>query len=131
MEKFKAGDMVTVETENSIGIGFVYNTYPEQPECGVLRVSVAWSNGGCSDGFAITEFKKIEKSGVLTEEKGKSIIRDLDELTTGLEMDKNSVGLSLFDCVDHTGEMVYQIRLGLIGETVEANFNDLYHHSLI
>lgn len=129
MERFKAGDMVSVTTENSSGVGFVYNTDSKNPEEGVLRVSIAWSNGGSSDDLAISEFKTIEKAGVFTEEKGKSIIKDLNQLTDGLEMDKNSIGL--FNCVDHTGEMVYQIRLGLIGETVEANFNDFYHYSSV
>jgi hypothetical protein len=115
MEKFKAGDMVTVETENSTGIGFVYNTDSAQPECGVLRVSVAWSNGGCSDGLAISEFKKIEKSGVLTEEKGKVIIEELHEFASSV--DKYSLGLP--DFADHTGEMIHIIRIGLIAETVE------------
>ena len=127
MERFKAGDMVTVETENSTGIGFVYNTDSAQPECGVLRVSVAWSNGGCSDGLVLSEFKTIEKVGLLTGEKGKSIIKELDEFATGL--DKYSLGLP--DGVDHTGEMIHIIRIGLIGETVEANFNDLYHHTSV
>ena len=115
MERFKAGDMVTVETENSTGIGFVYNTDSAQPECGVLRVSVAWSNGGCSDGLIISEFKTIEKTGVLTEEKGKSIIEELDEFSKGV--DKYSLGLP--DFADHTGEMIHIIRIGLINKTVD------------
>lgn len=127
MERFKAGDMVRVTTENSSGVGFVYNTDSKNPEEGVLRVSIAWSNGGSSDGLAIPEFKTIEKVGLLTEEKGKSIIKELDEFATGL--DKYSLGLP--DGVDHTGEMIHIIRICLIGETVEANFNDLYHHSSV
>ena len=115
MEIFKAGDMVTVETENSTGIGFVYNTDSAQPECGVLRVSVAWSNGGCSDGFTISEFKRIEKTGVLTEEKGKTIIKELHEFASAV--DKYSLGLP--DFADHTGEMIHIIRIGLIDETVD------------
>lgn len=124
MTNFKEGDMVSVTTQNLTGVGFVYNTDSKNPEEGVLRVSIAWSNGGSSDGLAISEFKTIEKAGVFTEEKGKSIIKDLNQLTAGLEMDKNSIGLS--NSVDHTGEMIYLIRLGLIDETVEANFNDFY-----
>ena len=127
MEKFKAGDMVSVTTENSSGIGFLYNTYPEQPEQGMVVASIAWSNGGSTDGLAIPEFKTIEKLGLLTEEKGKSIIKELDEFATSL--DKYSLGLP--DGVDHTGEMIHIIRIGLIGETVEANFNDLYHHTSV
>ena len=127
MERFKAGDMVSVTTENSSGVGFVYNTDSKNPEEGVLRVSIAWSNGGSSDDLAISEFKTIEKVGLLTEEKGKSIIKELDEFATGL--DKYSLGLP--DGVDHTGEMIHIIRTGLIGETVEANFNDFYHYSSV
>jgi hypothetical protein len=115
MEQFKAGDMVKVSTENLNGIGFVYNTDPVQPECGVLRVSVAWNSGGCIDGIGISEFKTIEKTGVLTEEKGKAIIKELDEFCSGL--DKYSLGLP--SGVDHTGEMIHIIRMGLINETVE------------
>ena len=127
MERFKAGDMIVATTVNASGVGFIYNTYPEQPDMGVLRASIAWSDGGCSDGLAIPEFKTIEKLGLLTEEKGRSIIKELDEFATGL--DKYSLGLP--DGVDHTGEMIHIIRIGLIGETVEANFNDLYHHTSV
>lgn len=114
MENFKAGDMVNVTVENSSGVGFVYNTDPIQPECGVLRVSIAWSNGGCSDGLPISGFKTIEKTGVLTEEKGKLIIDSLDDFASGL--DKYSLGLPCGP--DHSGEMIHIIRMGLIAETV-------------
>ncbi len=116
MEKIKAGDMVSVETADSKGIGFVYNTYPEQPEMGVLRASISWSDGGCSDGLVLSEFKRIEKTGVLTEEKGKAIIEELHEFASSV--DKYSLGLP--DFADHTGEMIHIIRIGLIAETVEA-----------
>ncbi len=116
MKTFKAGDMIAVTTVNASGVGFIYNTYPEQPDMGVLRASIAWSDGGCSDGLIISEFKTIEKTGVLTEEKGKSIIKELDEFVAGL--DKYSLGLP--SGVDHTGEMIHIIRMGLINETVEA-----------
>jgi len=116
MGTLKAGDMVMVTTQNANGVGFIYNTYPDKPEEGVLRASIAWSDGGCSDGLVISEFKTIEKTGVLTEEKGKEIIRELDEFASGL--DKYSLGLP--GGVDHTGEMVHIIRMGLINETVEA-----------
>ena len=43
MEKFKPGDMVSVTTENRTGIGFVYNTYMERPEEGILVASIVWS----------------------------------------------------------------------------------------
>ena len=115
MERFKAGDMIAVTTVNSSGIGFIYNTYPDQPEMGVLRASIAWSDGGCSDGLVISEFKTIEKTGVLTEEKGKSIIEELDEFSKGV--DKYSLGLP--DFADHTGEMIHIIRIGLINKTVD------------
>ena len=115
MEPFKAGDMIAVTTVNSSGIGFIYNTYPEQPEMGVLRASIAWSDGGCSDGLIISEFKTIEKTGVLTEEKGKFIIEELDEFAKGV--DKYSLGLP--DFADHTGEMIHIIRIGLIDQTVD------------
>jgi hypothetical protein len=115
MEQFKAGDMVRVFTQNANGIGFIYNTDPVQPECGVLRASIAWSDGGCSDGLVISEFKTVEKIGVLTEEKGKAIIRELDEFASGV--DKYCLGLP--DFADHTGEMIHIIRMGLINETVE------------
>ena len=114
MRTFKAGDMIVVTTVNASGIGFIYNTYPEQPEMGVLRASIAWSDGGCSDGLVISEFKTIEKTGVLTEEKGKTIIKELDEFCKGV--DKYSLGLP--DFADHTGEMIHIIRIGLIDETV-------------
>ena len=116
MEKFKAGDMITVETENSSGIGFIYNTDSAQPECGVLVASVVWSNGGCSDGLAISEFKTIQKTGILTEGKGKIIIKELDKFAKSV--DKYSLGLP--DFADHTGEMIHIIRMGLITETVEG-----------
>lgn len=117
MSNFKPGDMVSVTTENSYGVGFVYNTYTEKPEQGILVASIAWSNGGATGGIPLWDFKTIEKIGVLTEKKGKSIIKELDELTAGLEMDKNSIGL--FNCVDHTGEKIHIIRLGLMSETVD------------
>lgn len=115
MKTFKAGDMIVVTTVNASGVGFVYNTDPSQPDMGVLRASIAWSNGGCIDGINLSEFKTIEKTGVLTEEKGKSIIKELDEFAAGL--DKYSLGLP--SGVDHTGEMIHIIRIGLIAETVE------------
>ena len=116
MEKFKPGDMVSVTTENRTGIGFVYNTYTEKPEERILVASIVWSNGGCTDGIYLWEFKTIEKTGVLTEEKGKSIIKELDEFAS--DLDKYSLGLP--GGVDHTGEMIHIIRMGLINETVEA-----------
>ena len=126
MEKFKAGDMVRVTTENSSGIGFLYSTHPDPAEA-MIAASIILSNGVSMDGISLSEFKTIEKVGLLTEEKGKSIIKELDEFAAGL--DKYSLGLP--DGVDHTGEMIHIIRIGLIGETVEANFNDLYHHSSV
>ena len=127
MENFKAGDMVSVTTENSAGIGFLYNTYPEQPELGMVVASIAWHNGGSTDGLIIPEFKTIEKVGLLTEKKGKSIVNEIGEFARGLD----SYSFGLPDGVDHTGEMIHIIRIGLIGETMEANFNDLYHHTSI
>ncbi len=117
MEEFKAGDMIKVTTaQYGGGIGFIYNTDSAQPECGILRASISWCDGGCSDGLVISEFKTIEKTGVLTEEKGKTIIKELDEFCKGV--DKYSLGLP--DFADHTGEMIHIIRIGLIGETVET-----------
>jgi hypothetical protein len=114
---FKAGDMIKVTTSQyGTGIGFVYNTDQVQPECGVLRASIAWSDGGCSDGLVISEFKTVEKTGMLTEEKGKAIIEELHEFASSV--DKYSLGLP--DFADHTGEMIHIIRIGLIAETVEA-----------
>jgi len=127
MEKFKAGDMVSVTTENSSGIGFLYNTSPEFPENGMVAASIILNNGVSMDGLSLSDFKTIEKVGLLTEAKGRAIIKELDEFATRL--DKCSLGLP--DGVDHTGEMIHIIRIGLIGETVEANFNDLYHHSSV
>jgi hypothetical protein len=115
MEKFKPGDMVSVTTENACGVGFVYNTYTEKPEQGILVASIAWSDGGCTDGISLWDFKTIEKIGVLTEKKGKSIIKELDEFALGL--DEYSLGLP--GGVDHTGEMIHIIRMGLINETVD------------
>jgi hypothetical protein len=135
MEKFKAGDMVSVTTENSSGIGFLYNTSPEFPENGMVAASIILNNGVSMDGLSLSDFKTIEKVGLLTEEKGRAIIKELDEFATGL--DKCSLGLPKWvtqgslNGVDHTGEMIHIIRIGLIGETVEANFNDLYHHSSV
>ena len=126
MEKFKAGDMVRVTTENSSGIGFLYSTHPDPAEA-MIAASIILSNGVSMDGISLSEFKTIEKVGLLTEEKGKSIIKELDEFAAGL--DKYSLGLP--DGVDHTGEMIHIIRIGLIGETVEANFNDLYHRTSV
>ena len=126
MEKFKAGDMVSVTTENSSGIGFLYSTHPDPAEA-MIAASIILSNGVSMDGISLSEFKTIEKVGLLTEEKGKSIIKELDEFAAGL--DKYSLGLP--DGVDHTGEMIHIIRTGLIGETVEANFNDLYHRTSV
>lgn len=115
MDGFKAGDMVSVEGRNNKGVGFVYNTDPVQPGCGVLKVSIAWSDGGCTDGLNLNDFRKVEKVGLLTDEKGKKIIHELDEFCTGL--DKYSLGLP--SGVDHTGEMIYIIKMGLIDETVD------------
>lgn len=126
MEKFKAGDMVRVTTENSSGIGFLYSTHPDPAEA-MIAASIILSNGVSMDGISLSEFKTIEKVGLLTEEKGRSIIKELDEFAAGL--DKYSLGLP--NGVDHTGEMIHIIRIGLIGETVEANFNDLYHHTSV
>ena len=126
MERFKAGDMVRVTTENSSGIGFLYSTHPDPAEA-MIAASIILSNGVSMDGISLSEFKTIEKVGLLTEEKGKSIIKELDEFAAGL--DKYSLGLP--DGVDHTGEMIHIIRIGLIGETVEANFNDLYHRTSV
>jgi hypothetical protein len=115
MEKFKPGDMVSVTTENSYGVGFVYNTYTEKPEQGILVASIAWSNGGCTGGIPLWDFKTIEKTGVLTEEKGKAIIKELDGFDAGLE----KCSLDIPSGVDHTGEMIHIIRMGLIAETVD------------
>ena len=126
MEKFKAGDMVSVTTENSSGIGFLYSTHPDPAEA-MVAASIILSDGVSMDGLSLSDFKTIEKVGLLTEEKGRTIIKELNEFATGL--DKYSLGLP--DGVDHTGEMIHIIRIGLIGETVEVNFNDLYHHSSV
>ena len=126
MEKFKAGDMVSVTTENSSGIGFLYSTHPDPAEA-MVAASIILSDGVSMDGLSLSDFKTIEKVGLLTEEKGRSIIKELDGFASGL--DKYSLGLP--DGVDHTGEMIHIIRIGLIGETVEANFNELYHHSSV
>ena len=126
MEKFKAGDMVRVTTENSSGIGFLYSTHPDPAEA-LVAESIILSDGVSMDGLSLSDFKTIEKVGLLTEEKGRTIIKELNEFATGL--DKYSLGLP--DGVDHTGEMIHIIRIGLIGETVEANFNGLYHHSSV
>ena len=126
MEKFKAGDMVRVTTENSSGIGFLYSTHPDPAEA-MVAASIILSDGVSMDGLSLSDFKTIEKVGLLTEEKGRSIIKELNGFATGL--DKCSLGLP--DGVDHTGEMIHIIRIGLIGETAEANFNDLYHHTSI
>lgn len=115
MKNFKAGDMIMVTTVNASGVGFVYNTDPVQPDMGVLRASIAWSDGGCSDGLVLSEFKTVEKTGVLTEKKGKAIIEELNEFASAL--DKYSLGLP--DFANHTGEMIHIIRIGLIAETVE------------
>jgi len=135
MEKFKAGDMVSVTTENSSGIGFLYNTSPEFPENGMVAASIILNNGVSMDGLSLSDFKTIEKVGLLTEAKGRAIIKELDEFSIGL--DKYSLDIPKWvtqgslNGVDHTGEMIHIIRIGLIGETVEANFNDLYHHSSV
>ena len=115
MKTFKAGDMVRVTTQDASGIGFIYNTDPKKPEQGVLRASIAWSEGLSSDGLIISEFKTIEKTGVLTEEKGKAIFKEIGEFTRGL--DRYSLGLP--NGVDHTGEMIHIMRIGLIDETVD------------
>lgn len=115
MKTFKAGDMVMVTTQDASGVGFIYNTDPKNPERGVLRASIAWSEGLSSDGLVISEFKTIEKTGVLTEGKGKAIISELNEFSQGL--DRYSLGLP--NGVDHTGEMIYIIKMGLISETVD------------
>ena len=115
--------MVRVTTENSSGIGFLYSTHPDPAEA-MVAASVILSDGVSMDGLSLSDFKTIEKVGLLTEEKGRSIIKELNEFATGL--DKFSLGLP--DGVDHTGEMIHIIRIGLIGETAEANFNDLYHN---
>jgi hypothetical protein len=116
MGNFKGGEMIKVTTQDASGIGFVYNTDPTQPECGVLRASIAWSDGGCSDGLVLSEFKTIEKTGVLTEEKGKSIIKELGEFASGVD---RCNPLDLPGGPDHTGEMIHIIRIGLITETVD------------
>jgi hypothetical protein len=115
MSNFKPGDMVSVTTENACGVGFVYNTYTEKPEQGILVASIAWSDGGATGGIPLWDFKTVEKIGVLTEKKGKSIIKELDGFAAGL--DKYSLGLP--NGVDHTGEMIHIIRMGLTAETVD------------
>jgi len=134
MEKFKACDMVSVTTENSSGIGFLYSTHPDPAEA-MVAASIILSDGVSMDGLSLSDFKTIEKVGLLTEEKGRSIIKELNEFATGL--DKYSLDIPKWvtqgslNGVDHTGEMIHIIRIGLIGETVEANFNELYHHSSV
>jgi hypothetical protein len=115
MEKFKDGDMIKVTKDEVSGIGFIYSTYLEKPEEGILLASIAWSDGGSSDGILLGRFKTIEKLGFFTEEKGREIIKDLNEFALGL--DKYSLGLP--GGIDHTGEMIHIIKMGLVNETVD------------
>jgi hypothetical protein len=114
MEKFKEGDMIKVTKDEESGIGFVFNTYTENPERGIFAASIAWRNGGCTN-MHLSKLDTIEKIGLFTEDKGRSIIKELDEFAAGL--DKYSLGLP--GGIDHTGEMVHIIKMGLINETVD------------
>jgi hypothetical protein len=114
MEKFKEGDMIRVTKDGESGIGFVFNTYTEKPENGIFAASIAWRNGGCTN-MHLSKLDTIEKIGFFTEEKGRTIIKDLNEFALGL--DKYSLGLP--GGIDHTGEMIHIIKMGLINETVD------------
>jgi hypothetical protein len=112
MPNLKSGDMVSITTENSSGIGFLYNTNQENPSLGVLAASVVLTNGVCMSGLSMSDLKTVERIGLLTEVKGRRIIKDLDEFASGL--DKYSLGLP--NGVDHSGEMIHLIRMGLLGD---------------
>jgi hypothetical protein len=115
MPNLKSGDMVSITTENSSGIGFLYNTNPENPSQGVLAVSVVLTNGVCMSGLSMSDLKTVERIGLLTEVTGRRIIKDLDEFASGL--DRYSLGLP--NGVDHSGEMIHLIRMGLLGDELE------------
>ena len=121
MPNLKSGDMVSITTENSSGIGFLYNTNQENPSQGVLAVSVVLANGVCMSGLSMSDLKTVERIGLLTEVKGREIIRSLDEFSTGL--DKYSLGLP--NGVDHSGEMIHLIRMGLLGDELDQSLTDI------
>lgn len=104
--------MVSITTENSSGIGFLYNTNPENPSQGVLSASVVLANGVCMSGLSMSDLKTVERIGLLTEVKGRDIIRSLNEFSTGLDK-------CLPNGVDHSGEMIHLIRMGLLGDELD------------
>jgi len=121
MPNLKSGDMVSITTENSSGIGFLYNTNPENPSQGVLAASIVLANGVCMSGLSMSDLKTVERIGLLTEVKGRRIINDLDEFASGL--DKYSLGLP--NGVDHSGEMIHLIRMGLLGDELDQSLTGI------
>jgi hypothetical protein len=121
MPNLKSGYMVSITTENSSGIGFLYNTNPENPSQGVLAASIVLANGVCMSGLSMSDLKTVERIGLLTEVKGRRIIKDLDEFASGL--DKHSLGLP--NGVDHSGEMIHLIRMGLLGDELDQSLTGI------
>ena len=113
--------MVSITTDNSSGIGFLYNTNPENPSQGVLSASVVLTNGVCMSGLSMSDLKTVERIGLLTEVKGRRIIKDLAEFASGL--DKYSLGLP--NGVDHSGEMIHLIRMGLLGDELDQSLTGI------